>query len=175
MPQRAAKRKTINTNLAEDTSSSSVIDLTGAQAQSIARQVSSQRTTKKTRQIYKGKLKKWIDYISSNYPEVLSETTDENGRISVNVNLSNLEVCHILAFLGNETKDAIDIQQSEISSGTVDFLELACGKTIYAYQTIAGHVSALKSEYRDAKIDISNDIKIELDNFLCGYKKLSRT
>ena len=166
------KRKTVISNLSINSSSAQIIDLTGEQAQSIARQVLSQRTTKKTRQIYKGKLKKWIDYFISNYPEILSEITDENGDISVNLDLGKLEVVHVLAFLGNETKWAIEIQQSEISSCTVEFLELAGDKTVYAYQTISGHVSALKSEYRDAKIDMSTDMKTELDNFLCGYKKI---
>ena len=95
MPRNKRKTITSSSNLT-DNSSSSVIDLTGTQAQSIARQVSSQRTTKKTRQIYKGKLKKWIDYFSSNYPGILSEITDENGDISTHVNLGKKSSGNIL-------------------------------------------------------------------------------
>jgi hypothetical protein len=88
------------------------------------------------------------------------------------LNLDNLKVEHVLAFLGNETKDAIDIQQSEIRTGTAEFFDLADKKTVYAYQTISGHVSALKSEYGDAKLEMPIAMKTEIESFLCGYKKI---
>ena len=74
---------------------------------------------------------------------------DKNGNAIVSLDLRGLKVEHTQSFLGNETKDAIEIQRSEYQSGTTEFIELAASKTVYAYQTISGHVSALKNDYRD--------------------------
>ena len=165
-------RKRNSSNESSDRGASVIIDLSNEQAQSVAREVSSHRTAKKTKKIYKGKLNKWIDYYTKSSPEVISEDIDENGSIKVSVNLNVLNIEHILAFLGNETKDAIEVQNSATMPGTEDFIEFAATKTVYAYQTISGHISALKSEYRDAKIDLPIGVKKELDEFLGGYKKI---
>ena len=149
-----------------------IIDLTNEQARSVAREVSSHRTAKKTKSIYKGKLNKWVDYFSKSSPEVITEDVDENGDLIVAINLNALSIAQVLSFLGNETKDAIDVQKSATMPGTHDFIEFAATKTVYAYRTISGHISALKNEYKEAKIDMPVEIKNEIEEFLGGYKKI---
>lgn len=118
-PKRNQKRKSYLTNSEAGLANGvSVVDLTGDEAQLIARQILTQRTAKKTRKIYKGKMRKWVDYFSHSYPDIV---TENDGLISINI--AELEVHHVLAFLGNETRDAIEIQRTEYQSGTVEFLE----------------------------------------------------
>ena len=104
---------------------------------------------KKQKNEYKGKINKWLDYYSKEIPIIILQEIDKNGNAIVSLDLRGLKVENTQSFLGNETKDAIEIQRSEYQSGTTEFIELAASKTVYAYQTISGHVSALKNDYRD--------------------------
>ena len=149
-----------------------VIDMTSDDAQIVAHQVASHRITKKTKKIYAGKLNKWASYFTDKFPLLISESTNSDGDVIVSVDVERLEVEHVNSFLGQETKDAIEVQNTDLEPGTTEFLDFAESRTVYAYQTISGHVSALKDAYKDAGVAISPDIKKCTDEFLQGYKKI---
>ena len=73
---------------------------------------------KKQKNNYKGKINKWLDYYSKEIPTIILQEIDKNGNAIVSLDLRGLKVEHTQSFLGNETKDAIEIQRSEYQSGT---------------------------------------------------------
>lgn len=148
---------------------SDIIDLSIDNAQFIAAQVASQKTSKKTRKIYASKLNKWMEFYNHHFPHVLIRD-DNNENIDIDVN--QLSVEHINSFLGTLSRDSIEIQNSDIQAGTTEFVDLLEDKTIPAYQTVSGHVSALKNAFRDQNIDFPQPIRKVTDNFLDGYKKI---
>jgi len=149
-----------------------LIDLTAHEALDIAEQVVSQRTSKKTKLIYASKITKWIAYFEKFYPEIIKSEIKENGEREVNINLSLLRKEHVSSFLGFEANGAVSILDPKVAVGTDAYEKSIEENTVYAYQTLSGHVSALKNAFNESKIEIPADINWTVDNFLDGYKKL---
>ena len=168
-----SKRSKLDNRSQVNEDSSNYVDLTGARQShsSAAANVQKRRLDPNTRAVYKGKLRKAIEYFRCYHPEAV--TTTVNGAETVySINHINLTVEHVNNFLGHQTKDALDVAESPILAGSVEFDQLLEDKTLLAYQTVSGHVSALKNVYKDLKLDVPQDLNNTMNEFLHGYIKI---
>ena len=150
--------------------------------------IQAKRIVSGTRKVYDSKVSSIKEYLyrnnlsgallKSNGEEVDGEEVEDEiaNEIDFNDLAMNLDAItwegHLKETFGHYTAGAnglVHLRVNNINDPT--YLEYIASHDIYAFETVSGYVSAFKNLYKESKREVPLDIKMELSNFLEGYKK----